>query len=292
MKKAAIIGLGLVGGSIAKALKERAPEIELTGVDLPERLALPGQSGLFTSLHEPAKGAAAVRGAEVVFLCTPLATHQELLPLLQRDADPGAVVTDVSGLKRETCRTAREIFEPGRTASFIGGHPLAGKERAGFANADGNLFRGHPWILTPASDAPTEKIALLRELIEGMGAEVILMGPAEHDELIVAVSHLPQLVSVALILAVGGRAGGLAGTGLKAMTRLAGSPGALWDPLLAGARRQVIGELQTLRSYLTEMEMALGLNEPLHKWFDRANELKARMDAARDNQKDEGGRTS
>jgi prephenate dehydrogenase len=110
-----------------------------------------------------------------------------------------------------------------------------------------------------------------------MGAAIQLLTPDEHDRIVPAVSHLPQLCSIALMLAIGGRDHGIAGPALRDMTRLAESDGELWDDLLNGCRDQAVGEVQRLRAYLTELEVALGLKEPVAHLFKRANQLRREM---------------
>lgn len=271
----AIIGLGLIGGSIAKALKLATPDHSLTGVDLTDRLTEPRKSGLFEELFTPEEGAKAVRRADVVFLCTHVEKTIELLPTLADDVPKDATVSDVSGVKRAVDTAAKEAFGSPSAAHFVGGHPMAGRAIGGFEHSVAGLFEGRPWVLTPTPQDPVDKMRRLNLLIESTGAHVKLLSPAEHDETMAVVSHLPQLVSVALMLTAGGRDRGIAGNGLIEMTRLASSPAELWNRLVERSRPELIGELQRLKSYLTELEMAVNFGEPLDKWFDRANKLKA-----------------
>jgi prephenate dehydrogenase len=272
----AILGLGLIGGSLALALKRATPGHSITGVDLPERVHAPRECGVFEAVFPADNGAKAVEDADVVFLCAPPSRNLELLAGVFQDAPTGAIITDVGGLKRDICDRARRLSDvPGPL--FIGGHPMAGKAVAGFKHASPSLFEGRPWVLTPDRHTPPDRLRVLHRLIESTGAGVQLLTADEHDRIVPAVSHLPQLCSVALMLTVGGRDHGIAGPALREMTRLAESSPDLWHELLAGCREQAVGEVQRLRTYLTELEVALGLKEPVTGLFERAALLRRQM---------------
>lgn len=279
-RRIAILGLGLIGGSIARALKQSNPEHTLRGVDAPPRLDEPRASGLFASLHEPEQGKAAVADAEVVFLCASPKVNLRLLPHLCADLAPDAVVTDVGGTKTEICQLARKWFKGKTGPWFIGGHPMAGREVSGFAASDPCLFADRPWVLTPRHSVALEPMKLLQGLIESTGARLALLTPEDHDRTVVAVSHLPQLVSLAIAMCVGGRDRGIAGPALREMTRLADSPPALWNELLRSRSELVTIELQRLRSYLSDLEMAVAFGEDLTRYFVRAADMRRRLDPA------------
>jgi prephenate dehydrogenase len=280
MQRVTIIGLGLIGGSIGKALKAAQPEHRLQGVDLPGRLDAARESGLFEALHADGAGAEAVKHADVVFICTPVSRTLELLPDLAEDVPTRAIITDVAGMKRAVVDVAMQAFNFPDAPYFVGGHPMAGKAQYGFAFSDAHLFEGRPWILTPAPHDPVEKLQILEGLITSTGARLHLMTPDEHDRAMAVASQLPQLVSTALMLTAGDRANAVAGPALREMTRLAASPAGLWNELAQLGKRHLIGELHSLKSYLTELEMAVHFGEPLDKWFDRANALRKGLEAS------------
>lgn len=270
-RKIAIIGLGLIGGSLAKALSATEIGHTLTGVDLTDRLETPRRSKLFQALYAPDEGNLAVADADIVFLCTPIEDAIDLLPRLKKDAPEGCIITDVCGFKQRIVEAADNVFKGEGSPLFVGGHPMSGRETAGFETSSPDLFRDRPWILTPHPKSDVEPLKELQRVLQSIGAVIRLLTPEDHDRTVVTVSHLPQLASVALTMAIGGRDRGVAGTGLMDMTRLAKSPVALWNALLKERRAQEIDELQRLRAYLTELEIALALNEPLDKWFGRAH---------------------
>lgn len=266
-----IVGLGLIGGSIALALKSRRPRMNLIGCDVKDALDTAKSSGIFNSLVESKKLAQAVKGCDFVFLCAPYSVNVQLLMQLRDLVPQTCVVTDVGGLKREICQVAKNLYASPDGPWFIGGHPLSGRELSGFKAATPELFRGRTWAICEASPLPQAKLAEFYDLMEATGAVMREVDARAHDEAMVTVSHLPQLVSTALMLTASGRDAGMAGTALLDMTRLANSNPATWNPVLLAERQRAVAELQRLRAYLTEIEIALAFNEPLTKWFNLAS---------------------
>lgn len=265
-----IVGLGLIGGSIAMALKSRRPRMNLVGCDVKEALEVARASGVFSTLHESKKIAQAVKGADFVFLCAPYGVNVQLLMQVRDLVPQSCIVTDVGGLKREICKVAAGLYNSPEGPWFIGGHPLSGRELSGFRAANPDLFRGRTWAICTASPPPQSKLAEFYDLMEATGAVMREVDARAHDEAMVTVSHLPQLVSTALMLTASGRDGGMAGTALLDLTRLAAANPNTWNPVLLAERHRAVSELQRLRAYLTEMEIALAFNEPLTKWFNLA----------------------
>lgn len=237
----AVIGLGLVGGSVARALTRAGYTV--IGVDRP---AVARRARRTSAVTRTAPGVErAVSGADVVILA---ATPRANLGLLRRvaRAAPGVLVTDVGSVKGPIARAAAAL----RLRRFIGGHPMAGSERSGLAASDAGLFRGRAWVLTPARAAAAD-LALLKRLVRAMGARPVTMTPAEHDRAVAFLSHVPQLVAWALRDAarrdrVAARRLGIAGPGFRDMTRLARSPRRLWREILDQNRREVSGALAAL----------------------------------------------
>lgn len=266
-----VVGLGLIGGSVAMALKSRRPRMNLIGCDLKQALDAPRTSGVFTQLVESRKIAQAVKDADYVFLCAPYSVNLQLLMQLRDLVPAHCVVTDVSGLKREICQVGKRLYSAPEGPWFVGGHPLSGRELSGFKAATPELFRGRTWALCEGSTLPPARKADFLDLMDSTGAVMREVDARTHDEAMVTVSHLPQLVSTALMLTASGRDVGLAGTALLDMTRLAASNPATWNPVLLAERQRAVQELQRLRAYLTEIEIALAFNEPLTKWFELAS---------------------
>jgi prephenate dehydrogenase len=236
----AIIGLGLVGGSLARALTRRGYRV--TGIDWP----LVVRRALRTrAIRHGATRAEAAARSDLVVLAAPPATNLRLLRRLARVAPPRLVLTDVSSVKREIVGEAARLGLRG----FVGGHPMAGTEKRGFEAGAADLFRGAAWWLVPARDRRANR--LVKALVEDAGARPVRTDAAAHDRAMAFLSHAPQVVSWALSDAarrdaVARRYLHHAGPGFRGMTRLARSPRALWHDILAANRVEVARALRAL----------------------------------------------
>src|SRR4030095_5530073 len=185
-ERIAIVGLGLIGGSIALAVRERWSSILITAVDRPPVPAHPSWGG---ALARAASTVAALGRADLIILAAPVRQNVQLLSEVMRRLSDSAIVTDVGGTKRDIVGAAAAL--PSGTPSCVGGHPIGGAERGGFGFARPDLFRGKPWIFTPA--APTPGILdKLHEFVRGLGARPATMNAEDHDRVMAYVSHLPQ----------------------------------------------------------------------------------------------------
>jgi prephenate dehydrogenase len=257
--RVAIIGLGLIGGSVGLALKHARVAQEVTGFDLGIGVSTQAQhlgaiDQAFTSLEDT------VRGADLVFLATPVgairALFQELAPMLS----PGTLVTDVASTKAQVVSWAEE-FLPSHT-SFLGGHPMAGKEQSGVEAADANLFQGRIYCLTPTPMTPPLTVEKMLCIVHTLGARVRMLDPHTHDQQVASISHLPFLASVALVQTVSDSpewqaSSHLAATGFRDMSRLAaGSPTMYRDICLTNHQAitswldRYIATLQNLRTQI------------------------------------------
>ena len=223
----AIAGLGLIGGSLAKALTRAGYRV--IGVDTPARARAARQTGAVAATASSV--VAAARKADVLVLAAPPAVNLRLLAEAARAARPALVITDVSSVKRPIGTAARRL----RIANFVGGHPMAGRERSGFAASSADLFRGCPWVLSPSQPGARRVVA---RIARDVGARPVVVAEDAHDRAMAYLSHLPQIVAWALSTAARGdrvtaRLLRLAGPGFRDMTRLARSPRALWREVLA-----------------------------------------------------------
>ncbi len=265
-RRVAIVGTGLIGGSFALALRKHFPDSLVVGWDKAHVLRQALERG---AIHEGIPDLTlAVAGADLIYVALPVGQTMEILPEIARLASPNALVTDASSTKRSVCAVAAETFREGG-AHFLGGHPMAGKEISGIAAADSNLFRGSKYALIRAS--AKEKVIKEREprvaafvaLLEKLGAEPVWLDADAHDRAAAVVSHLPQLLSVALAGVVRGQTDEtglpvtLAGRGLRDTLRLAGSPYSVWrDIILTNSDNlervldQMIQALEQVRSDL------------------------------------------
>ena len=264
-QRVAIVGVGLIGGSIGLATRRLLPGTRVVGIDRDPVLRRARARG---ALHEgTTRLSEGLRGADLVVLALPVDGIVAILPRVARHLPPGAVLTDVGSTKREIDRAARTLALGGR---FVGGHPMAGSERPGIDHADGRLFSRAAWVLcpTPRSAGPGARrppagtpLRRLSRFVRRLGARPVLLRPAAHDRVVARLSHLPQLVSVALTNAAcraeARRHLHLSGPALRQMSRLAASPPRLWAGILksnrAAAERaidDVIGELVRLKRAL------------------------------------------
>ena len=228
MERITIIGLGLIGGSIALGLK-RAPlkDIEIAGIartpDTSSKARKAGAIDVDARTMEEA-----VRGARLVVIASPILSIGPVMDEIAPHLEPSAIVTDAASTKGVVARWAREKLPP--NVYFVGGHPMAGKEQTGFAAADAELFKDKPWVIAPSVNAPEGAVNAVVALAQSLGARPIFMDADEHDSYVAAVSHLPLTLSSALFsMAFGSQAwpelAALASSGFRDTTRLAsGSP--------------------------------------------------------------------
>ena len=248
-----IVGLGLIGTSIALAARRAWPDVELVGVDRADVISHPRIVAAFTVA---ATELSVVAGIDLVFLATPVDAILDILPRLSA-LTAGARVTDTGSTKRSIVAAAREA----RLNNFVGGHPIAGSEHRGPDAARADLFDARPWFLIGDAIAVAEMGAVVQHL----GAAPVFMSDNghEHDRIMAAVSHLPQVVVSALMARVGEAVGedglGYAGAGLRDTTRLAGSEASVWESVLATNRDalqplliQLADDLQKIASQLDD----------------------------------------
>ncbi len=226
MPRLAIIGLGLIGGSVGLALKRgRLEGLEIVGHDA--EWGVNSRARKLGAIDREARHAAeAAEGAAVVVIATPILQVREVLEQIAPAMGEGAVVTDTASTKRDVLRWANELLPD--NVHFVGGHPIAGKEQSGVEAADASLFEGRPWAITPSIHASAEAIKTVENLVALAGAKPVLIDAEEHDSYMAAVSHLPLLVSTALFSLVSrSRAwpelAAIAGPGFRDTTRLASS---------------------------------------------------------------------
>jgi prephenate dehydrogenase len=281
--RVALLGLGQIGGSIARAIDEAGSDGSVVAWtpsgDGPRQAVDAGVIEVAAASIEDA-----VRGADLVVLAAPAPDCIALVRLLggplRGTLAADAVVTDVASTKRAIAAAADEVG-----LRFVGGHPMAGVEAAGFAASRADLFRDRPWVVVPSDDPAA--VTRVEDLATACGARVVRMGAAEHDRAVAAVSHLPLLLSAALVEAVVGDAGGprddwpqaapLRAGGWASMTRLAGGDPRMGAGILSTNAAEVAARARDLRTVLDA-------------WIERleadagpdAAELERRLRAARD----------
>jgi len=283
--RATILGTGLIGGSFALALRKYTTDLHISGWDRPE---IANQARSRNVIDESFTGdlAPALRAADLIYIALPIGVTLDLLPEIARLAPKHALVTDACSTKLRIAQSAAENFSSPATALFLGGHPMAGRETAGIAQADADLFRNAPYALitdssVPADSPPSERdprISAFLKLLEKIGARPLWLGAQQHDYAVGMVSHLPQLAAVALgsflydHLDENGLPITVAGPGLRDSLRLAGSPYSTWRDIVLTNREVLSAALDLFARRLDDLRERLNSRE-LEADFDAANEL-------------------
>jgi prephenate dehydrogenase len=258
--KAAVIGAGLIGGSIGMALRQHGLARRVVAVarsDETLRLAVVrGAADQATSALSEA-----VAGADLVVLAAPVSLIIEHLGLLADAADPDALVTDVGSVKAPVVAAAETTLpHPQR---FVGGHPLAGSERKGISAARADLLEQATWVLTPTAVTAEDALVKTQHLVTRLGAKPLLLSPQEHDELLARTSHLPHLVAAALVNVVADCAKGreetieVIGRGFLDTTRVAGGNASLWADIALANADELLAALREMNAGLENLTAAL-----------------------------------
>jgi len=248
LKTLAVIGVGLIGGSFAIALKRAIAGASIVGYDRdPRALERAIALGVIDTAAESASEAA--RGADLVFIAVPVRQIGAILRDVGPSLGPDAVVTDAGSTKAEVVRVARDALKD-RLARFVPGHPIAGRESSGVDAATPELFRGARIVLTPMAETAPDALDVVRDCWEAAGGRVAITKPEEHDQIFAAVSHLPHLLAYALVSEVASRGNsqdlfGFAAGGFRDFTRIAGSSPEMWRDIALQNREALLFELDS-----------------------------------------------
>lgn len=264
MKTVAIVGLGLIGGSLGLALKEYLPEVEVLGVA--PRPGTAEAAMTMGAVDRAGTDLALVNGADLVVLACPLAATAAVLEDCLPHLAEGARVTDVGSVKAAVVNHALSALDPDRNP-FLGGHPMAGKEVSGIAHAEAGLFKGKSWILTPPQgDELQEGWVDYTAALRAIGALPVLLPPGKHDRYVAMISHLPFLLSAAYLLATGeeeewGEASALASSGFRDISRLGAGDPAMYTAIAGFNRDEVLRSWGSLHRALDMFEAAMARGE-------------------------------
>ncbi len=258
IERLAIVGIGLLGGSVAKAVRAENLAREIVGIGRDRVRLEPAvrDGALDRATTEVESGLA---GADFVVLAAPVLANERLLERVWPLADAGAIITDVGSTKAGLARTARRLGET-RPLAFVGSHPMAGSERSGYAVARGDLFRGATVIVTPTETTEPRALKTVCSFWEACGARVATLDPEIHDRVVAAISHLPHFVADALVDAVGRfepTALAFAARGFKDSTRIAASDPTMWQEIFVGNRDALLESLAVFRAALDDLEALL-----------------------------------
>jgi prephenate dehydrogenase len=253
-RRAAICGLGLLGGSIAGAMRRTFPETEILGCDLdPSFVSQAARDGVLDGSFSPGE----VPECDLAVVALPVFRSISVLSGILEKSGEGTVVIDTGSVKAPIVDALRG--NPG-FSKFVPCHPMAGSEQSGYGAARNDLFSGASVIITPHEKTAPETASRVAALWSALGASVISASPAEHDRMVAATSHLPHLLSAALAAAVssaGKAALPFSGKGLSDMTRLAGGSPALWSEITRMNAENIVRVLDQYRALLDELESSL-----------------------------------
>lgn len=270
----AVVGVGLIGGSFAAALRQAGAVRRVLGAgrnrkSLHQALEL-GLIDAEASLTEVAEQ------ADIILLSVPVGATEAVLETLRPGLRPDALITDVGSTKVNVVRAARAALGD-RVAQFVPGHPIAGAETTGPASATPQLYTGRTVILTPLDENSAQDRLRVTRLWEICGARVLVMEPGMHDTVLASVSHLPHFLSSVYMWQVASAGNSdlrmeLAGSGFRDFTRIAAGSPEMWRDIFLANRDAVLSELAEVRKALDQAEQALleGDSQQLHDFLERA----------------------
>ncbi len=256
----AIVGVGLIGGCVARDVRERGLAGHITGYGRnAERLAGAAEMGIIDSWHD--RFDETLTGADLVIIGTPVRAIVPIVEDLMPHLSAGTLVTDVGSVKASIVDAAQSCASEG--VVFIGGHPIAGTENSGFESSCAGLFENRVCVLTPVESSSAESVARLERLWQSLGAEVVKMSPSEHDRIFAAISHLPHMVAFSLVNAIVNMKGfdssilRYSAGGFRDFTRIAASDPVMWRDIALMNRGNVLDAIRHVQDALSELSEAI-----------------------------------
>ncbi|MDB5171272.1 MAG: Prephenate dehydrogenase [Phycisphaerales bacterium] len=271
-----ILGVGLLGGSIGLALRPRLKGCKVIGYGH-KRATLDAAIGLGAIDEGYDDLSQAVRGADLVILCTPVGLFRRLLAEMAPLLAPGTLVTDVGSTKRSIVRAAEELLPGG--VHFVGSHPMAGSEKRGVEFARADLYEGALCIVTPTERTDAGALEKVEGFWRMLGMRTCRVSPEEHDRRLSDVSHLPHALAAALVSTQEEASAALAGKGFSDMTRIAGGDPGLWRDILMDNRDNVRASIGALRERLDGLDALLekGDLEGVRAWLEQAAQRRRKL---------------
>ncbi len=278
-KKATIVGVGLMGGSLGMALKKKGLAGKVVGWGRNER-KLNSARKLKAIDSWTLDRREALKGADLLVFATPTSITDRLAPEWFAEAPAGCLITDLGSVKGETVRKLTGLTPPSRF--YVSSHPLCGSEKTGVAAARPDLFEKHLCILTPVAGTKKRALGDLQKLWQSLGMKVSSMAPARHDRIMAAISHFPHLVASALVNQVGDeQLLDYVGTGFLDTTRIAAGSPTLWSEIVLQNRKEIISELDRWLKGSKELRKLLTSNNSagLELWLRRAKTRRQKLAA-------------
>lgn len=269
----AVVGVGLIGGSLTLALKAAGVVGEVVGVDLdPANLAQAQRLGVI----DRGVGPEGVAAADLVCLTVPVQAMAAAAAAVIPHMRPGAVLTDGGSVKGAVVRDLAPLLNP--AIRFVPGHPISGTERSGAEAAFATLYQGKRCILTPVAETDPEALELVSRMWQAAGSEVVLMEVEKHDRILAAISHLPHMVAYSLVNAVGSydryeeNVLAYSAGGFRDFTRIASSDPVMWRDIALTNREALLEMIERFEQFLGELktDIVQGDGERLHEFFQRS----------------------
>ena len=260
-KNIAIIGVGLIGGSLGLSIKRKFKHVHVMGVSSPATLKEALESGVIDQGFTYDQMVDSLKTADLVILCTPISHILQILPEVIKNAKSGALITDAGSTKQQIVAIADAHAR--KDVYFLGGHPMAGNEGRGVQWADPLLFENAVYVLTPSQSIPDKLFKSMVLLIETIGAKALTLPPDLHDQVAAAISHLPQIVAVALMNVLIEKQESsslflrLAAGGFRDMTRIASSPFHVWKDIIHTNQDNIRNAIENLIDELTSIQKIL-----------------------------------
>jgi prephenate dehydrogenase len=281
IERLAIVGVGLLGGSVARATRARGLAREIVGVgrDLGRLQPAVSDGALDRATTDLAEG---VSGADLVVLGGPVLVNETLLAQVWGAAPAGCVVTDVGSTKASIVRTAERLAAGRPEVHFVGSHPMAGSEKSGYAMARVDLLSGATVVVTPSEAGDARAVKSVSEFWTSLGARVVTLEPELHDRAVAAISHLPHVVAWALVDAVmrfEPDALAIAARGFKDTTRIAAADPVMWREILLDNRAAVRASVTAFRRALDDLDALVGAAdaEALTAYLARVKAVRERL---------------
>jgi prephenate dehydrogenase len=276
LKKLVIFGVGLIGGSVALALKKAGYSLQIVGVGRTEE-SLKNALDLGVIDVATHRVVDALKDADIVLIATPVAQTSSILLSIKPYLAPNTVITDAGSTKGDVLRCAEEILGP-QFNQFIGGHPIAGAEKSGVTAATADLYSNKNVVLTPTTITSKQVINAVTQLWQACGAKVSEMPAETHDSICAAVSHLPHLLAFALVDEIASRPNAqqlfsFAASGFRDFTRIAGSHPEMWRDISLANKEALLAELNAYETELSSLKTMLQNEDGtgLHALFERAS---------------------
>jgi len=249
-KKIAIIGVGLIGGSIGLAAKKKKLAKQITGVcrhesSLEKALKLRAIDRVTLDVNE------AVKDADLIILATPVGTFKELVNKISKSAKTGAILIDVGSTKEEVIRTIEKVLP--KRVSFVGVHPMAGSEKSGVGFAKPDLFEHSTCVICKTKSTHKNSLNKVAKFWKALGAEVVVISPEEHDMEVAQISHLPHAVATALVGSVDAKSLRLASSGFRDTTRIAGGEPVVWADIFLSNKKEILKSIDRFEKVLNSI---------------------------------------